>query len=76
MAGYADKKMDALIDASVNRPGRSGLYAYEDYASAQQPVVFVSGQKITVLARDRIHGVKEFVDPVGQYAPEQLYCSK
>jgi peptide/nickel transport system substrate-binding protein len=72
---YSDRAMDALIDASVNKPGLSGLYAYEDYASAQQPVVFVGGQKITVLVRDRIHGVKEFLDPVGQYAPEQLYCT-
>jgi peptide/nickel transport system substrate-binding protein len=72
---YSDRAMDALIDASVNKPGLSGLYAYEDYASAQQPVVFVGGQKITVLVRDRIHGVKQFLDPVGQYAPEQLYCT-
>jgi peptide/nickel transport system substrate-binding protein len=72
---YSDRAMDALIDASVNQPGLRGLYAYEDYASAQQPVVFVGGQKITVLVRDRIHGVKEFLDPVGQYAPEQLYCT-
>jgi peptide/nickel transport system substrate-binding protein len=72
---YSDKAMDRLIDASVNAPGLGGLYAYEDYASAQQPVVFVGGQKITVLVRDRIHGVKQFLDPVGQYAPEQLYCT-
>ncbi len=73
---YSDRKMDALIDASVDTPGLGGLYAYEDYASAQQPVVFVGGQKITVLVRDRLHGVKEFLDPVGQYAPEQLYCTE
>ena len=73
---YSNKAMDALIDASVNDPGLGGLYAYEDYASAQQPVVFVGGQKITVLVRDRVHGVKEFLDPVGQYAPEQLYCTE
>jgi peptide/nickel transport system substrate-binding protein len=72
---YSDKTMDALIDASVNQPGLGGLYAYEDYASAQQPVVFVGAQKITVLVRDRIHGVREFLDPVGQYAPEQVYCT-
>jgi len=72
---YSDKKMDSLIDSSVDQPGLDGLYAYEDYAAAQQPVVFVGAQKITVLVRDRIHGVKEFLDPVGQYAPEQLYCT-
>jgi peptide/nickel transport system substrate-binding protein len=72
---YSDARMDALIAASVNRPGLDGLYAYEDYASAQQPVVFVGGQKITVLVRKRIHGVKALLDPVGQYAPEQLYCT-
>jgi peptide/nickel transport system substrate-binding protein len=72
---YSNKRMDALIDASVNRPGQAGLYAYEDYASAQQPVVFAGGQKITVLAASRIHGVREFLDPLGQLAPEQLYCS-
>jgi peptide/nickel transport system substrate-binding protein len=72
---YSDKTMDRLIDASVNQPGLAGLYAYEDYTAAQQPVVFVGGQKITVLARNRIHGIKAFLDPVGQYAPEQLYCT-
>ncbi len=72
---YSNATMDALIDASVDKPGLRGLYQYEDYASAQQPVVFVGGQKITVLVTDRIHGVKEFLDPVGQYAPEQLYCT-
>ena len=72
---YSDKAMDSLIDANVDAPGLAGLYAYEDYAAAQQPVVFVGGQKITVLARNRIHGVKEFLDPVGQYAPDQLYCT-
>ncbi len=73
---YSDATMDAVIGASVNKPGLDGLYAYETYASAQQPVVFVGGQRITVLVRNRIHGVKNFLDPVGQYAPEQLYCTR
>ena len=73
--GYSDKTMDALIAQSVTTQGLAGLYAYETYTSAQQPVIFTGAQKITVLVRDRLHGMNNFLDPLGQYAPEQLYCT-
>jgi peptide/nickel transport system substrate-binding protein len=72
---YSDKTMDALIKDSVTEPGLQGLYAYEDYASAQQPVIFAGGQKVTVLVRDRMHGLRQFIDPLGQFAPDQLSCT-
>ena len=33
--------MDQLIDQSTDKPGMDGLFKYEDYASAQQPVIFL-----------------------------------
>ena len=73
--GYSDAKMDRLITASTETPGLSGLYAYENYASAQQPVIFQAAGLPSVLSRDTIYGVKNFVDAGGIYYPDQLYCS-
>jgi peptide/nickel transport system substrate-binding protein len=73
--GYSDAKMDRLITTSTETPGLSGLYAYENYASAQQPVIFQAAGLPSVLSRDTIHGVKNFVDAGGNYYPDQLYCS-
>ncbi len=73
--GYSDKTMDKLIDESVTNPGLGGLYAFEDYASAQQPVLFMPTQEDIIMARDRIHGVENFVDANDQYYPDALYCS-
>src|ERR1700722_7193730 len=73
--GYSDAKMDRLITASTETPGLSGLYAYENYASAQQPVIFQAAAQPSILSRDTIHGVKDFVDSSGTYYPDQLYCS-
>jgi peptide/nickel transport system substrate-binding protein len=73
--GYSNVKMDALIDDSVRKPGLDGLFAFEDYASAQQPVIFFETDGIAILARDRIHGVADFVDPAGWFSPDQLYCT-
>jgi peptide/nickel transport system substrate-binding protein len=73
--GYSDPEMDRLIDASINEPGLAGLYAYEDYASAQVPVVFDITAPNAVLVRNRLHGVNDFYDPAGQLAPEQLTCT-
>jgi hypothetical protein len=28
-----------------------------------------------IIARNRLHGLNEFIDPAGMYAPDQLYCS-
>jgi peptide/nickel transport system substrate-binding protein len=73
--GYSDAQMDRLITTSTEAPGLSGLYAYENYASAQQPVIFQAAGLPSVLSRDTIHGVKNFVDAGGIYYPDQLYCS-
>jgi peptide/nickel transport system substrate-binding protein len=73
--GYADKTMDALIDASINKPGLAGLYAYQAYTSAQQPEIFFPTPTDPVLVSDRLHGLNDFFDPAGQLAPEQLYCT-
>jgi len=73
--GYSDKTMDALIAASVNRPGLNNLYAYETYASAQQPFIFFETDGTPILADERIHGIADFIDPAGNFSPEQLYCT-
>ena len=73
--GYSDPTMDRLIEESTNMPGLNGLFAYEDYASAQQPVIFFEREQISVLVRGRIHGMQKFVDGLGQYYPDQLYCT-
>ena len=74
--GYSDPEMDRLITASTEAAGLSGLYAYENYASAQQPVIFQAAAQPSILVRaTRLHGVKDFVDSSGTYYPDQLYCS-
>ncbi len=73
--GYSDKTMDALIADSINKPGLDGLYKYETYASAQQPFIFFQTDGVAILANDRIHGVGDFINPLGAYAPDQLYCT-
>ena len=73
--GYSDPTMDKLIAESTDKPGLDGLFAYEDYASAQQPVIFFATASTAVLVRDRIHGMADFIDPAFNYSPEQLYCT-
>jgi peptide/nickel transport system substrate-binding protein len=73
--GYSDPVMDRLIDESVNEPGLDGLFAYETYASAQLPVIFTARQRPVILVNNRLHGMNEFIDPIGMYAPDQLYCT-
>ncbi len=73
--GYSDPTMDKLIDESTNQPGLQGLYDYETYASAQQPVIFQEKESISVLARDNIQGVQDFMDPAYNYYPDKLYCT-
>jgi peptide/nickel transport system substrate-binding protein len=76
MEGYSDPTMDRLIEASMNEPGMDGLYAYEDYLMAQQPVITYPEEDVIVLARDRIHGIASFVDSEANYYPDQLYCTE
>jgi peptide/nickel transport system substrate-binding protein len=72
--GYSNPEMDRLIQQSTETPGLSGLYAYENFASAQQPVIFQARDQTSVLFNDRIRGVRKFVDSMGNYYPDALYC--
>jgi peptide/nickel transport system substrate-binding protein len=67
--------MDQLIEDSINKPGLKTLFTYENYASAQQPILFLPRDTIPVLVNNRLHGIADFVNPYGWYAPEQLYCT-
>lgn len=73
--GYSDPKMDQLINASIDKPDIKYLYEYETYASAQQPVIFSPRLRPVILVRDRLHGMRDFLDPIGMFAPDQLYCT-
>jgi len=72
--GYTDPRMDKLITASTDEPGIDGLYAYEDYAAEQQPVIFLPVEKYSVLVRNGLHGVDDFINPLGFWSPDQLTC--
>jgi peptide/nickel transport system substrate-binding protein len=72
--GYSDKTMDSLITASITKPGLDALFAYELYASAEQPVIFSPSQTQAFLVRNRLHGIYQFFD-AGGLAPDALYCS-
>jgi peptide/nickel transport system substrate-binding protein len=72
--GYSDPEMDRLIGASIHQPGLAGLYEYEIYAAAQQPVIFLATEKHLDLVSDRMHGVDHFTDGA-LIAPDGLYCN-
>ncbi len=75
MGGYNDPKMNALIAESTDKPGMQGLFDYENYASAQQPILFEQAAAIPLLVANRIQNAAAFVDSSGQYYPDELYCS-
>jgi len=72
--GYSDPKMDQLIDESTDKPGLQGLFDYENYASAQQPVLFEQKPEIPLLVSDRIQNADAFIDPAANYYPDVLTC--
>ena len=72
--GYSNPAMDRLIDASTDQPGLDGLHAFQDYASAQQPVIFLPVEAYALLVRNGLNGVENFINPLGLWAPDQLYC--
>jgi peptide/nickel transport system substrate-binding protein len=72
--GYSDLTMDKLIDESTTESGLQGLYAYETYASAQQPVIFMEREGVAILAQNRIKGAAHFTDQLYNYYPEALSC--
>jgi len=75
LSKYSDPKMDQLIETNINNPGLQNLFDYETYVSAQQPIIFYAIQVPTVLVSNRLHGMTDFFDPIGQFAPDQLYCT-
>jgi len=74
--GYSTPEMDKLVAQSTDQPGLAGLFAYEDFAYAQQPVVFLPNEQYSVLVRNGLHGVEDFINPLGYWAPEKLFCTK
>ncbi len=75
MSAYSDPKMDRLINDNINEPGDDNLFAYETYVSEQQPVIFLPRSRPVVLVSNRLHGIADFINPIGMYAPDKLYCS-
>jgi peptide/nickel transport system substrate-binding protein len=73
--GYSSPQMDAIIKQSTEEPGLTGLYAFEDFASEQQPVIFLPNMEYSLLIRKGLHGVGDFTSPLGDWAPEKLYCT-
>jgi peptide/nickel transport system substrate-binding protein len=73
--GYGNATMDKFIDASTNNPGLAGLFAYQDYASAQQPVIFLPVEAYAVLVRNGLQGVENFLNPMGFWDAPALYCT-
>jgi peptide/nickel transport system substrate-binding protein len=73
--GYSDKHMDELINASTYQPGLAGLFAYEDYTAVSLPVIFLPVEKFSILVRNGLHGVENFINPLGFWAPDALYCT-
>ena len=75
MGGYSDPEMDRLIEASTDQPGLDNLFAYEAYASAQLPVIFTPRTRPVILVSNRLHGMTDFLNPIGMLAADQLYCT-
>jgi peptide/nickel transport system substrate-binding protein len=73
--GYANAQMDRFIAQSTDVPGMGGLFAYQDFASEQQPVIFLPNERYAVLVRKGLHGVQDFLNPLGAWAPEKLFCA-
>lgn len=72
-SGYSDPKMDALLAAVKTRPGLEALYAYQNYASAQQPEIFLPVPGSVVLVREGLEGVRKFLSPTGAWSPQYLH---
>jgi peptide/nickel transport system substrate-binding protein len=69
---YSDPTMDRLLAAWSGGKGREGLFAIEDYAVLQQPLIFLPDGSFTVLARPGIEGIDRFISPTGNWSPEYL----
>jgi peptide/nickel transport system substrate-binding protein len=72
-SGYSDKKMDALLADVETKPGITPLYAYQDYAAAQQPEIFEANPGAVVLVRNGLRGIRQFLSPTGAWSPQYLH---
>jgi peptide/nickel transport system substrate-binding protein len=72
---YNDPEADKLIEANISSPDPKYLYEFETYISQQQPGIFLPRSRPVLIVRNRLHGLNDFIDPVGMYAPDQLYCT-
>jgi peptide/nickel transport system substrate-binding protein len=72
---YSNPEMDRLVAESTDDQGLAGLDAYQDFAAAQQPVIFLANPVYSVLVRKGLHGVEDFTNTFGYWAPEKLYCT-
>lgn len=73
---YSDPKMDALISASTSDPGLKALYRYQDYVTEQLPVLFRPSPGYLVKYDPRLHGVKDYLSPLGYIWPQNLYYAQ
>lgn len=73
--GYVDPTMNKLVQESITHAGLAGMYAYETYASQQQPFLFLPTSGHVELVSNRIHGVDGYNDG-GMVAPSALYCTR
>lgn len=71
--GYSDAKMDQLINDIRTKPGNAALFAYQDYAAEQQPVIFASTPGAVVLANPNLRGINKFLSPTGAWSPQYLH---
>ena len=71
--GYSDPHMDALIHNSVAQPGADALFAYQDYAAAQLPWIILPQGQYPVMVANRLHGVEQLNNPLGNWSPEYLW---
>jgi peptide/nickel transport system substrate-binding protein len=75
MGGFDDPEANKLIEQTISSPDIDYLYQYETYMSTNLPAIFIPRQRPVIIARNRLHGLVEFIDPAGNYAPDQLYCT-
>ncbi|MDD2876634.1 MAG: peptide ABC transporter substrate-binding protein [Acidiphilium sp.] len=72
-AGYSDKKLDRLMEDIRVKSGNEALYKYQDYASEQQPEIFMPNPGSVVIARDGLRGIRKTFSPTGSWSPQYLH---
>ena len=72
---YSDPTMDQLIGNTETSNTLSALYAYEDYAAMQLPVMWMPTHYYQLnVINSRLHGTDP-LDPLLQIYPENWYWS-